>query len=118
MVYRKKFHSERFGREIEYFHSWKRGRWGRGYPAIGRRVEGRVRYTQTLVFWLDLVTWIAILIWSGGIGYVFHLIRFDLETSGYIMIGIMIPLLVIYYAVGQPRWIHVKEVRNYLDNNL
>jgi len=117
MVYRKRFHSEKFGREIEYFHSWKRGKW-KSYPAIGREDGERFRYTQTLLFWLDLVTWTAIIIWSAGIGKIYHIIGFPLETAGYIMIGIMVPLLVIYYAFRQPRWIHVKTVRDYLDTDL
>lgn len=117
-VYRKWFYSDKFGKEIEYFHSWKRGRWGKSAPALGREDGDQFKYTQKLVFLLDLIVWFAVLFFSACIGRLFQIIGTSLDTAGYITIGIMIPLLVIYYIWGQPRWIHVKEIRNYLDNNL
>ena len=116
-LYEKRFYSEKYGREIKYFYSMKRGRRPGSNPSFGREdVDGFV-YTQTIFMPIGVVGIFAIIFISAIFGQLGIIIGLSLENAGYyIMMPVFFVLSGIFLLWGIPRMIHLKVIRKHLDN--
>ena len=67
--YKKKFHSEKFGKEIEYFYTFKKGGQSRAVPTFGREDGDKFVIIQILPFLILVPAVFIIFMVIGSLGY-------------------------------------------------